>query len=273
MRLSQLIGIIRYEMLLQQRQRMITVAMLSAVALPIVMYVLFGQSNADEIQHTWIMAGGIATEAALQVTTRYATLYSSMSLYMIALLILPVVSADVIAKDRQNGVREVLDSLPLTTGAYLAGKVLSWGASVMIGLVIAMLITGTALWLLIGPYHVAAFVTSWLAIGWGIGVITSTLSLLLAAGQPTRRRAIGVAVIFAAICLFANVALLTDTGLWANLLNPGRSALTLHFLLLALAEKPLLPVATDQLASWSLLGGVLEVAVVWAGVWVWMRRK
>jgi ABC-type transport system involved in multi-copper enzyme maturation permease subunit len=273
MRISQLGGMMRYEVLLQRRQRMLIVVMLSAAALPIIMYVLFGQSNAAEIQRTWIASGGISTEAALQVTTRYATVYAAMALYMITLLILPVVSADVIAKDRQHGVREVLDSLPLTTGTYLAGKVLSWIAAVMIGLVVALLITGAALWLLIGPYHVTTFATAWLAIGWGIGVVNSVISMLLAAGQPTRRRAIGVAVIFAALCLFANVALLVDTGLWANLLNPGRSALTLHFLLLAVTETPLLPVDSAKTASWSLIGGVIEVAVVWGAVWLWMRRK
>ena len=143
----------------------------------------------------------------------------------------------------------------------------------LIGLVVAMVITGAVLWLLIGPYHIAAFATAWLAIGWGIGVVNSTISLLLAAGQPTRRRAIGVAVIFAALCLFANVALLTDTTLWANLFSPGRSALTLHFLLIAFSQEPLMPVDTAQLANWSLMGGVLEVTVVWVAVWVWMRRK
>ena len=273
MNITQLSGILRYEILLQRRQRMVTVVMLSAVALPIVMYVLFGQSNADEVQRTWITSGGISTEAALQVTTRYAILYSTMTLYMITLLILPIVSADVIAKDRQHGVREVLDSLPLTTGTYLAGKVLSWGASILIGLVAAMIVIGAALWLLIGPYHVLTFALAWLGIGWGIGVVNSTISLLLAAGQPTRRRAIGVAVIFAAVCLFANVAWLTNTTMLTNLLNPGRSALTLHYMLLSLTEKPVLVMPTEQLANWSLIGGVLEVAVVWIGVWAWMKRK
>jgi ABC-type transport system involved in multi-copper enzyme maturation permease subunit len=273
MRVSQLGGIVRYEILMQRRQRMIIVVMLSAIALPIIMYVLFGQRNAEEIQRTWITSGGISTEAALQVTTRSATLYAAMSLYMITLLILPVVAADVIAKDRQYGVREVLDSLPLTAGTYLAGKVLSWGASVMIGLAIALFVTGAALWLLIGPYHVTTFAAAWLAIGWGIGVVNSVISMLLAAGQPTRRRALGVAVIFAAACLFANVALLVDTGLWANLINPGRSALTLHFLLLAMTETPLPLADTARLASWSLIGGAIEVAMVWGAVWLWMRRK
>ena len=273
MNITQLSGILRYEVLMQRRQRMVTVVMLSTVALPIVMYVLFGQSNSAEIQRTWITSGGIDTEAALQVTTRYAILYSTMTLYMITLLILPIVSADVIAKDRQHGVREVLDSLPLTTGTYLAGKVLSWGVSILIGLVAAMIIIGAALGVLIGPYHITTFAIAWLAVGWGIGVINSTISLLLAAGQPTRRRAIGVAVIFAALCLFANVAWLTNTTMLPNLLNPGRSALTLHYLLLAFDDHPVVPIGTTEHVIESLLGGVLEVAMVWMAVWAWTRRK
>lgn len=274
MRLSQIGGLVRYELVMQRRQRMLIVVMLSTVALPVVMYVLFGQRNAEEIQRTWITSGGISTEAALQVTTRYATVYAAMALYMITLLILPVVAADVIVKDRQHGVREVLDSLPLTTGTYLAGKVLSWAAAVMIGLVVALVITSAALWLLMGPYHVTSFAVTWLIIGWGIGVVNSVISLLLASGQPTRRRAIGVAVIFAAICLFANVALIVNTTWWANLLNPGRSALTLHYLLLTMTETPpRLSADTAQMASWSLIGGVIEIAVVWVMVWAWMRRR
>lgn len=274
MRLSQLGGMVRFEVLMQRRQRMLMVVMLSTIVLPITMYVLFGQRNAEEVQRTWIASGGISTEAALQVTTRYATIYAAMGLYMITLLILPVVAADVIVKDRQHGVREVLDSLPLTAGTYLAGKVLSWGAAVTIGLIVALVLTSAALWLLIGPYHVATFAAAWLAIGWGIGVVNSVISMLLASGQPTRRRAIGVAVIFAALCLFANLSLLTNTALWVNLFNPGHSALTLHFLLLTLAESPP-PIAanTAQLASWSLIGGGLEIAIVWMMVWGWMKWR
>src|SRR5512137_2941826 len=111
MRLTQLGGIIRYEIVLQRRQRMLTGVMLSLIALPLIMYVLFGQNNAAEVQRTWITTGGITTEAALNVTTRYAIMYAAMSIYLIALLVLPVVSADVIARDRQLGVREVLSGL------------------------------------------------------------------------------------------------------------------------------------------------------------------
>ena len=126
MRFTQLSGLIRYEMRLQWRQRMLTGVILSLIALPLIMYVLFGQNNAAEIQRTWITAGGIATDAALTVTTRYTVMYGAMALYVVMLLVLPVVSADVIAKDRHYGVRELVDGLPLT-------RVLIWPVNCWVG--------------------------------------------------------------------------------------------------------------------------------------------
>ncbi len=273
MKVAQLTAMIRYELLLQRRQRLLVGVILSTIALPLLVYVLFGQSNVEEIQRTWITSGGIATDTALQVTTRYAVTYSAMTLYMITLLILPVVSADVIAKDKQHGVRELLDGLPLTTGTYLSGKVLSWWVSVVIGLLIALIVVGAGLWILIGPYHLDQFALAWIAIGWGIGLVNSTLSLLLAAGQPTRRRAIIVGVVFAAICLFANISLLVEPGVLWHVLSPGRQAISLHFFLEAWRDQMSLPVATAQEVVWALIGGVIEVAALWAIVWAWMRKR
>jgi hypothetical protein len=207
------------------------------------------------------------------VTTRYAVTYSAMTLYMITLLILPVISADVIAKDRQHGVRELLDGLPLTTGTYLGGKVLGWWVGVAFGLLGALVVVCAGMRMLIGPYHVDQFALAWISIGWGIGVVNSTLSMLLAAGQPTRRRAITIGVIFAAICLFANVSLMADSSVLWNMLSPGRQAISMHFFLEAWQDQMSLPVATAQQVVWALIGGVLEVAAVWVFVWAWMRRR
>lgn len=273
MRLSQVIAVMRYELLLLRRQRLLTGVMLSLIALPLVMYVLFGQSNVAEVQRTWITSGGIPTAAALQVTTRYVITYSMMTVYMIALLVLPVISADGIAKDRQHGVRELLDSLPLTTGAYLAGKVLGWWASVAIGLLGAMAIVGVGLWLVIGPYHVDQYVLTWVTLSGGIGLVNSALSLLLAAGQPTRRRAIIVGVVCAAVYLYANITLIGQPGILWNVLSPGRQAISFYFLAKALIDQAPEVAATPQDVLWSVAGGVLEVAAVWWAVWWWMKRQ
>jgi hypothetical protein len=273
MHFSQLGGLIRYEMVLQWRQRMLTGVMVSLIALPLVMYVLFGQNNAAEVQRTWITAGGITTEAALNVTTRYAIMYAAMSIYLIALLVLPVVSADVIARDRQLGAREVLEGLPVTKGTYLSGKLLGWWAAAGSGLLVAMVIIGAGLWVLIGPYHLDQFAAMWIAFGWGIGLVNSGLSLLIASGQPTRRRAIIIAVVFAVLCLFANVSLIGQSGPLWNLLSPGRHAISIHFIMEAWGDQITVQVSPTSDVIWSLIGGVIEVAIVWLVVWAWMRRR
>jgi ABC-type transport system involved in multi-copper enzyme maturation permease subunit len=273
MRFTQLGGLIRYEMRLQWRQRMLTGVILSLIALPLIMYALFGQNNAAEIQRTWIAAGGIATDAALTVTTRYAVMYGAMALYVVMLLVLPVVSADVIAKDRHYGVRELVEGLPLTTGTYLAGKLLGWWAAAGSGLALALIAVGAGMWILIGPYHLAQFAGTWLAFGWGIGLINSGLSLLLAASQPTRRRAIISGVVFAALCLFANISLIgRSEPLW-NLLSPGRQAISMHFMLEAWRDQVIAQIVPTADVLWALLGGVLEVVVVGTIVWAWMKRR
>ncbi len=273
MRPGQLFAMIRYELVMQRRQRLLIGVVLGTIALPLLMYLLFGQSNAAEVQRAWTTSGGIPSEAALQVTTRYAILYSATTMYMITLLILPVVSADVIVKDRQHGVRELIDGLPLTPGTYLAGKVLGWWTSAAIGLLVAMVVVAAGLSVLIGPFDLAQFALAWIATAWGIGLVNSALSLLLAAGQPTRRRAIVVGVLFAAVCLFANITLLVNSGIWWDILSPGRQAVSMHFFLLAFSERLPGSVATTEQVIWSLTGGVLEVAGVWAAAWLWLRRK
>jgi len=273
MRLTQLGGLIRYEILLQWRQRLLTGITLSLIALPLVMYVLFGQTNAAEVQRTWITSGGIATEAALNVTTRYVVIYATMAIYVIVLLVLPVVAADVVAKDRHHGVRELVDGLPLTPGTYLAGKLLGWWGAAAIGLLLSMIIVGAGLWVLIGPYHLDQFAGTWLAFGWGIGLVNSGISLLLAAGQPTRRRAIITGVVFAALCLFANISLLGQSNSLWNFLSPGRHAISIHFMLEAWRGQFAVQFAPTSDVLWALLGGVLEVAVVWTIVWAWSKRR
>ncbi|CAG0932481.1 hypothetical protein TFLX_02612 [Thermoflexales bacterium] len=269
----QLSGMIRYEMVLQWRQRMLTGVMLSLIALPLVMYVLFGQANAAEVQRTWIASGGIATDAALNTTTRYAIMYAAMSIYLIALLVIPIVAADVLARDRQAGVRELLDGLPVTSGVYLWGKLLGWWAAAGSGLLVTMLIVGAGLWLLIGPYHLDRFAGMWLAFAFGIGLVNSSLSLLLTSGQPTRRRAIILAVVFAALCLFANITMIGQSDPLWNMLSPGRHAISIHFIMEAWRDQVPVQVSPTSDVIWSLLGGAIEVAAVWAIIWVWLRNR
>ncbi len=273
MRLTQLGGIIRYEIVLQRRQRMLTGVMLSLIALPLIMYVLFGQNNAAEVQRTWTTAGGITTEAALNVTTRYAIMYAAMSIYLIALLVLPIVSADVIARDRQLGVREVLEGLPVTQGTYLIGKLLGWWAAAGSGLLIAMVIVGAGLWVLIGPYHLDQFAAhvDRLWVGHRAGELRpeSAHRLRSADAPPGRHHRCGLR---GAVFVRQHLA---DRPIWPTVEFPQpRAACHLHSLHHGSVER------SDHGSSFTHVRRHLVAdrrrdrsGVVWLIVWVWMRRR
>jgi hypothetical protein len=60
--------------------------------------------------------------------------------------------------------------------------------------------------------------------------------------------------------------------LW-NALSPGRHAISIHFIMEAWSDQITIQVSPTSDVIWSLIGGVIEVAVVWVLVWLWMRRR
>jgi hypothetical protein len=97
--------------------------------------------------------------------------------------------------------------------------------------------------------------------------------MLLASGQPTRRRAIIIAVVFATLCLFANITLIGQSGPLWSMLDPGRHAISFHFILQAWRDEVMAQVSPTSDVIWSLIGGVLEVAVVWLVVWMVRKQR
>jgi hypothetical protein len=91
-------------------------------------------------------------------------------------------------------VRELLDSSPLPYWVYLTGKLLGVWASVLSGLGAIMVLSGVAWWILGGPYNIVSYLEMWIVGAAGIAIINSGLGVLICAGQPTRRRAILIAV-------------------------------------------------------------------------------
>jgi hypothetical protein len=127
------------------------------------------------------------------------------------------------------------------------------------------------------------------------------LSMLLAVGQPSVRRAVAVGAALAFVCLLGlglglaqqmTAAQAVAQGataqpgladwLWLAL-NPGRAALVLHYLLgrpgseISGVPTSLLAavrtVATPQTVWWTLGGGAAQTALAWLCAWVWLKRK
>ena len=271
MNFSQVSGIIRYEFLMHWRRRALLGIMLGMAVVPIVMVLLFGENNLAEIQRAWVTSGGVETEVVRQLTTRYALFYTAMTLYIVLLLMLPVIAADSVPKDRQLGVRELLDSLPQSTLTYLLGKVLGFWAAASAGVAGAMIFTGLGLWLLLGPFQIDRYVTMWLVLFSGVGLINAGLSIVLAAGQATRRRAIFIGVTFAVLCMIANVGTFGRANtVWA-IVNPGRQAITSYYFFTAWFNTGLPQLVTEQDVVLALAAGVAELIAIGGLMLVWLR--
>jgi ABC-type transport system involved in multi-copper enzyme maturation permease subunit len=113
----------------------------------------------------------------------------------LALVILPIVTAQAIPSDRQLGVDEILRSQPLTGGTYLAGKVL--------GMLSAVLLTGGIIgmvhvllhFLLVGPIHSPFYLEMTLLSALPLLIWASAIGVLAGCFLRTRRAAILIGVV------------------------------------------------------------------------------
>ncbi len=195
-----------------------------------------------------------------------------VAVYMVALSFIGPMTADSIPIDRQVGVAELLDSLPLTHKAYLLGKIAGVFLSILVSLFLSMVIIGVGTWIVLGPYALMLFLRVWLVGALPIAFLNSTLGLLLAAGQPTRRRAIVIGSLLALLCLvaFASSArgIIVNTPMTLlDLLSVSRPAIMRFFM----------PSGSVAISSSDLIGtitfGLIQVAVLAIGVWGWMRLR
>jgi hypothetical protein len=271
----QLWGMIRYEMRLLWRRG----GLAAAIA-------LFAVSLFAVAAWSWIEYGPgaqLSPEAARARATldvAYAPWVLGIrpvSVLWLALLpTVPPVVAEVIPMDRQAEVRELLDALPLRPGVYLLGKLLAVWVGILLGLAAAAALLGLAGWLVDGPFSLREY-----AAVWGIGVVPMALyvagvSTLLAAGQPTRRRAafVGGAVTVFSICAF----LASPQTLWdaVNVTKPTvvRYLYWRYFVEIApVAREWYSPAYSPTVIPLALGSAVLQMALVWLGAWLWRRQK
>lgn len=110
----------------------------------------------------------------------------------LALGLLPLAAAPAIALDRQFGVAELLRSLPLSGGVYLAGKILGTLAVVLlIGAVMLALHLGLHL-LLIGPVNPQLYLDLTLLSGSPLFLWAPAMGVVAACAARTRRVAVTI---------------------------------------------------------------------------------
>ncbi|MBZ0291133.1 MAG: ABC transporter permease [Anaerolineae bacterium] len=254
MQFPQLLSIVRYEFKMQWRARGILVIMLAILSLNVIITLLTASSMEEYPQL-----------ASVPVSRFLASIWAPMAVTLI--FVLPIIAADIIPKDRQLGTGEIIESTPLQPGTYLAGKVLSVWAAMFAGLLIIMIVTSVIWMLVLGIFDWPGYLEMWLIGVVSLVILNGSLGVLIAATQPSRRRAIIVAIgVFFIVPFILNI---TDTQTLMAYLNPVRYPILGYYLFSTTALQNF---TFDNMVK-AIAIGLAEVAVIWAMVWGWLRWR
>jgi len=280
MKRAQLIAMIRYELNMQWRRREIPMFMLTLV-LGLLLTALGVQALGREMAAELELAGVAFSPDVARMRATVSMMYGWPTVILLLIVAVPPIVAETIPKDRQCGVRELVDSLPLSPGVYLLGKLLSAWISILVGLAGVAVLYGLEGWLIHGPYEMGMYLVLWVVGVAPLALFTSGMSVLLPAGQPSRRRAIAVGVAFAVYCV---TMMATTSGTIEDVVCLARPSIffVLHgrhggtfqdvFGLGVLADIGLISYPTTQIPL-AIGIGALHVVLVWLVIWVWMRWK
>jgi len=275
-------AIITYEFILQWRRITLPILATGFVITPVIG--AFVGRNDFRGYNQAIANGTLSPQVAAAEITAAMIPILWIGAFLIAVIMVPLLAANAIPKDQQTGIRELLDSLPLSPATYLAGKLFGLWLGLAAGVGLAALAAGILWRLMVGPFEPVLFIEIWLVGTMLLAFINGGTSMLLAAGQPTHRRAVLVGGAYILLCLVGLGYIFSiDTGWW-RWLNPARPAMVIYYTLG-------FPGAAAGLDSWTRVGieilqqtarrsdvfisigfGLLQVGLLWLIVWQWMER-
>jgi ABC-type transport system involved in multi-copper enzyme maturation permease subunit len=255
--MSQLSGMIRYEMLMQWRRRGVLVLMLVLLVMLVGLTLLISGNGAMKSQ----------IESALQPMNDETRVNTVLAINLTLLTVLafavtvPLMTSETVPIDHQYRVTDLLNSLPLTRTTYLLGKLLSVWSILGIGLAICFVISSLVTWMLIGSYDLISYLLSWLISVVPITLFTSALGTLLASTQPSRRRGI---MLIAPISIYPYVVVIATMGsVWRLMALLRPEAVANVF-----AYPP--PLDTESaLSMYLFLAG--NILFCWCIAWAWQR--
>lgn len=274
MKWAQLGGIVRYEALIQWRRRGVFALMVVLAITLILVELAFGQMGRRLNARMAAEEGLVATPQILSMQGTVGMYYAWWVTMLLTILAVPPILADTIPRDRQVGISELVRSLPVGHGIRLTGKLLAGWVGLAGGLAGVMILSGVAGRLVIGPYLLGAYVLLWAVGILPLAMFASGMSILLAAGQPTRRRATFVGAAFSAYCV---AMLVTTTGTAWDALCLARPSV---FLSLPGEYNPMRLLSSLGMLSYpsyqiplTIGMGALQVALAWLIVWAWMHGQ
>ncbi|MCA9931351.1 MAG: ABC-2 transporter permease [Anaerolineales bacterium] len=201
---------------------------------------------------------------------------------LFAIFLFAVIVADTIAYDRQLGVMEWLNALPLNLATYLLGKLCGMWASILMVMLFVMSVGGIGYVLIYGRIDPGYYVYLWSGIA-GIALLVTGISLAVAAGLSSRRKAMFLGLVTAVVCFLLfipgyinfiwdiNQAYIEQAvpEIQADYcrIDPSTCHETPD---LEEVDTPELPIPLPAFGSTLLYGGILLIVVSF-GAWGWQR--
>ncbi|MEP7357879.1 MAG: hypothetical protein ABI847_11600 [Anaerolineales bacterium] len=208
---AQLIGIAGTELRQQWRRRGLVTLMAGLVVLMFLVPVIVSRSG----RSISVTAGG-APAPRMSQSTMSGTWLAAL---LVITLFLPILASETLPLDRQNGVRELLESLPVSPAVLLLGRLLGLWAGVLGCLAVVALADGLLGRWWHGPLDLGRYAALWLGSLAPAALLLSAAGMLLAAPLPGRR---GAALLGIAVGVFnffgqaaaLNLGLTLLTALW-----------------------------------------------------------
>src|SRR5262245_9115916 len=110
--IAQVLGITQYEFRMHWRRRGLMILMWSILVIVGISILVAG----DSVTQLSLPGGDPAVARQVKTAALILTVFSPISVGLV--FVLPLVAAETIPLDRQYGVRELLDTLPLSPNAY-----------------------------------------------------------------------------------------------------------------------------------------------------------
>lgn len=136
-----------------------------------------------------------------------------IGLLMILLIMIPPMMSDNIAYDRQTGMRELLNALPLAQATYLGGKLLGTLSGIFLIVLGSALIYAPFSRMVVGEYNGLVYILLWLIAILPTALFIAAVVVLLAADLPSRRTATLFGVVMIPLTLAIYVSFLTLAAL------------------------------------------------------------
>lgn len=224
MSLPQVQAIVFYETRMLWRRRVLpTLMLLCVLLLTTSSYALVQQMRdmtVSEERTAELTRMGVDAAMSLLFGNTTLVMFSLMSTLLVFFIVIPPLAlAEAIPYDSQYRLRDLLDSLPLGQGTYLLGKVGGTWGGLLLGFFFVSALTGGLLRWLIGPYALGGYALMWLVL-LPLALFASACTVLLSAGQPSRRRAIFVGALIMTYLLYSYTTSNEQATTLAELMRP-----------------------------------------------------